>query len=150
MESRELIYDPNYVPCPTAPGDEIYVKGTLSLNITAVLKSISAGEIQCPCEDLNIKTWFLINFQQQGTIHETHLDKVDLKKPIVLAERKPGAFTVVDGHHRMAKARRDGVENIKAYKISGKDFISFFTTLESYEKFLWDWNEDLASFMMFR
>lgn len=149
MEKRALPYDPDFTPCPCNQGDEIFSKGHLKLNITSIIKKIESGELVLTIEEINVKSWFLINFQH-GTINEAHLSDVDMSKPIIMAEKKHGVFSVIDGNHRMARARRENLQFIPAFKIPGRELLPFFTEKEAYEKFLWEWNEDLSSFIRFR
>jgi hypothetical protein len=53
-----------------------------------------------------------------SSINESHVDLVDLSKPLILAEISPGRFNLIDGNHRLEKARRIGVEFIQAYRLS--------------------------------
>jgi len=56
-----------------------------------------------------------------------HLDHIDMTKPIILAYR-PKDFEegkrkilVVDGHHRIARAIRDGLKSLQAYLLSEEE-----------------------------
>jgi hypothetical protein len=51
-----------------------------------------------------------------------------------LAEISPGRFNVIDGHHRVAKARRDGVPTVRARKIACAQHVRFLTSTAAYEK----------------
>jgi len=42
-------------------------------------------------------------------LDESHLAGIDLSQPVILAEIAPGRFNVIDGNHRMEKARRSGI-----------------------------------------
>jgi hypothetical protein len=50
-------------------------------------------------------------------IHEEHLDHVDMTKPIIIVPRPKVTLAtgdiVIDGHHRIARAMRDGLKTIK-------------------------------------
>ena len=45
------------------------------------------------------------------------MDTVEITKPVVLAEISPTHYSLIDGNHRLVKAQRMGVQNIKAYKL---------------------------------
>lgn len=45
------------------------------------------------------------------------VDSADISRPVILAEIAPGRYNLIDGHHRMEKARRAGLEHIMAYRV---------------------------------
>ena len=47
-----------------------------------------------------------------SSINESHMDSVVISQPVILAEISPGRFNLIDGNHRMEKARRLGVMSI--------------------------------------
>jgi len=49
--------------------------------------------------------------------YEEHIDTVDLVKPVVIAEIASQRYNVIDGHHRMEKARRESVTTLSSYRI---------------------------------
>ena len=44
-----------------------------------------------------------------ASLNQSHVDTVDLSIPVIQAEISPGTFIVIDGHHRIAKARKNHV-----------------------------------------
>jgi ParB-like chromosome segregation protein Spo0J len=40
------------------------------------------------------------------------MDSVEILRPVVLAEISPGQYNLIDGRHRMEKARRMGINRI--------------------------------------
>src|ERR1700731_5447633 len=67
----------------------------------------------------------------------------DLSRPILLAEIAPGRFNVIDGNHRLARARRDGVQIVPARKVCCPDHVPFLTSEWAYEKYVEYWNSKL-------
>ena len=78
-----------------------------------------------------------------SVIDESHVESVDISIPIILAEICPNTFNVIDGHHRLEKAYRNGIDGIKAYKLIPEQFIPFLTTVKGYEAFVEYWNSKL-------
>ena len=78
-----------------------------------------------------------------STITESHVDTVDISKPVILAEISPGRFNLIDGNHRVEKARRQGVESLPAFRLEAKEHISFLTSKEAYLAFIDYWNGKL-------
>jgi hypothetical protein len=74
---------------------------------------------------------------------EDHLDAVDVAKPVIVAEISPGRFNVIDGNHRMEKARRLGIEKVPAYKLVPEQHTQFLTTEKSYLAYIEYWNSKL-------
>ena len=67
-----------------------------------------------------------------GFLNEKHIDSVDVSVPIILAEMNPNKYNVIDGHHRLEKAYRNGIESISAYKLPVDLHIAFFASHRSW------------------
>jgi len=68
---------------------------------------------------------------------------VDVNKPVIQAEIRPGMFEIIDGNHRIEKALRDGMEFIDSYKIRGEQLLSYFADERGYKAFVEYWNSKL-------
>jgi hypothetical protein len=64
----------------------------------------------------------------------------NLSRPIVLAEISPGLYNLIDGHHRAARARRDGVRTLPGWRIRCPEHVAFLTSTMAYEKYVEYWN----------
>ncbi|MFZ1731390.1 MAG: ParB/Srx family N-terminal domain-containing protein [Bacteroidota bacterium] len=64
--------------------------------------------------------------------------------PVILAEIAPGRWNLIDGNHRMEKARRLGLETLQAYKVAPDIHIRFLTTREGYLAYVEYWNGKMA------
>jgi len=98
-KSRKLKLDKKYKPFPTNDGDEIYANGIFNFNISRILKQIKAGKLDVEEEQINVNEWFKTHCR--GSVNEEHLPMVDIKKPVLQAEIRPGMFEIIDGNHRM-------------------------------------------------
>jgi hypothetical protein len=79
----------------------------------------------------------------------SHLDEeavrmADLSRPILLAEIAPGLFNVIDGNHRFARARCDGVQAVPSRRVRCPDHVPFLTSAWTYEKYVEYWNSKLG------
>lgn len=74
---------------------------------------------------------------------ESHVDTVDVSRPVILAEISPGHYNLIDGNHRMEKARRAGITKMKAHKFSARQHIAFLTSKKSYLSYVEYWNSKL-------
>jgi hypothetical protein len=63
-----------------------------------------------------------------------------ISQPVVLAEVSPGHYNLIDGQHRVEKARRAGVGRIKAYKLTVLQHIAFLTSKKAYLCYVEYWN----------
>jgi hypothetical protein len=127
-----------FQPCTAEPGDELYLNGIFEFNITRLLAVIEAQPLQWApqSEDLD---------QIPQHWDDSHLDPdaiaaADLSRPILLAEISPGLYNVIDGNHRLAKARREAAQTILARRIRCPQHVSFLTSMTAYEAYVQYWN----------
>ena len=76
-------------------------------------------------------------------IDESHLNSVDLKLPVIVAEIAPQRFNLIDGNHRMEKARRASVETLPGYTLNVTQHVNFLTTEKAYYAYVEYWNNKL-------
>lgn len=126
-----------FLPCPVADGDELYPNGIFVLNITKMADYIQSNNFIC--EEVLVRDFS----RGSSKFKEEHLNTVDVTKPIIVAEISPGRYNVIDGNHRMEKARRQGIEKVLAYKISPEHHIQFLTTEQGYLTYVDYWNSKL-------
>ena len=77
-------------------------------------------------------------------LNEDHLVLVDITRPIILAEISPGRYNVIDGNHRLERARRVGAKAISAYRIHVHQHINFLTEKSAYLANVKYWNNKLS------
>ena len=127
VESRQIKLNKNYVPLPTQSGDEIYPNGIFNFAISRIIEDICSGKLAVEQEKINIQDWFKTHLR--GSVTEEHLPAVDVSKPVIQAEIKPGFFEIIDGNHRMERAFREGTEFIDSYKLRGEQLLPYFIML---------------------
>lgn len=140
-KSRKLKLDKNYIPYPTNKGDEIYRNGIFNFNISKMLEHITTGKLDAKEEIINVSEWVKKHFH--GSVNEEHLPSVDITKPVLQVEIRPGVFEIIDGNHRIEKASRKGVEFISSYKLKGEQLVAFFADVRGYKAFVEYWNSKL-------
>jgi hypothetical protein len=136
-----LKLDPGFQPCPAEPGDELYPNGIFEFNITRLLTFIHAHLERFPTGFVE-----LVDIEHSGgsgSLDEAVIDAADLSRPILLAEIAPGRYNVIDGNHRVAKARREGVRCILAYRVRCPEHVVFLTSTKAYETYVEYWNSKL-------
>lgn len=135
--SRKLKIDSQFTPCPVEDGDELFPNGIFVFNITKMTEYIIHNRI--PCEEVQVReySWGASKFKEE------HLPAVDVIRPIIVAEISPGRYNVIDGNHRIEKARRLGMEMIRAYKLGPEQHLQFLTTSQGYIAYVEYWNGKL-------
>lgn len=61
--------------------------------------------------------------------------KTALNKPLILIEFQENKYLLADGHHRLFKAKKTGVESIKAYFVPFKEHILYLTDMNMVTRF---------------
>ncbi len=133
---KKIKVDNNFTPCPVAIGDELFPNGIFEFNVTKMLEYVQENLNNITIEQVAVKA-FLKDF---SSINEAHLDSVDISKPIVLVEISPGKYNLIDGNHRMEKARRMGVKSVQAYKLDVEQHMKFLTNKKAYVAYIEYWN----------
>lgn len=124
--------DTDFTPCPVAVGDELYANGIFVFNITKLIEHVQSNPDSYVLEEVAADDFFKAN----SSIDESHVDSADVSKPVILAEIAPGKFNLIDGNHRMEKARRMGITSIRAYKLSIAQHVRFLTSYEAYTRYV--------------
>lgn len=139
--AEKLVADKEFTPYPANIGDELYPNGIFVFNITKMIEYIENNP-----DEVNLVEVVVDDFPKGfSTVNESHMDSVDFSRPVILAEIAPGHYNLIDGNHRMEKARRMGLASIFAYKLNVKQHMRFLTEKEAYLAYVEYWNEKLKS-----
>ena len=132
--------DKNFQACLVESGDEHYANGIFEFNITRLLAYIDTCAERFPIECVLVD-----DFPAYGSSHlnEGTVRAADLSRPILLAEIAPGRFNVIDGNHRLARARRESVQMVPARRVRCPDHVPFLISDWAYEKYVEYWNSKL-------
>jgi len=134
--AKKLIADDNFIPCPINEDDELYPNGIFVFNITKLLEHIEKNPNKIDLVEVEVAD-FSRSF---SSIDESHVDSVEISRPVVLAEMAPGHYNLIDGNHRMEKARNMRTKSIFAYKLHVKQHLKFLTEKKAYLAYLEYWN----------
>ena len=137
--ARKLKVSDCFIPCPVESDDKLFPNGIFVFNITKLTAYIQGKPDELVPEKIVVED----NYNDFSTINEGHLDRVDLLKPIVMAEIAPGRFNLIDGHHRMERAHRMGVRELMAFKLRPDQHIKFMTERKGYMAYIEYWNDKL-------
>ena len=123
-------------PCKIDEGDELFPNGIFVFNVTKLTSHLDSDQDDFPVEDVPVSTLGLTS----SNLDEHTVRNADLSRPLLLAEIAPGRFNVIDGNHRVARARRDGITTLPAQRVRPKVHHRFLTSVESYQEFVRYWN----------
>ena len=131
--------DGDFTPCPVSAGDELFPNGIFVFNITRIIQYIQSNPESIALEEVAVS-----DFPRAfASINESHVESVEVSKPVILAEICSGRYNLIDGHHRMEKARRMGNKSIQAYKLNVHQHIKFLISEKGYVAYVEYWNSKL-------
>ncbi len=138
---REMKIDPNFIPCELQYDEECYANGFFHFNISRIIEDIESGKLVVAKEQIDVVYWH--RRYGVGVINEEHMPNVVLTKPVILAEIRHDMFEIIDGHHRIEKAHREGVAFIDSYKLMGEQLPQYLTSVDRYKSYINYWNDKL-------
>ena len=138
--SGQLKLDKSFQPCASEPGDELYPNGIFIFNITRLMAFIEAYMDEFPVEPVELAD--IPDFGEEH-LNEDAVLAADPSRPILLAEISPGRYNVIDGNHRVAKARREGAASLPAVRVHCPQHVPFLTTARGYVAYVEYWNSKL-------
>lgn len=139
--AKKLKARAHFTPCPVAAGDELYANGIFEFNITKMIQSIRENRDRVALDEIAVSDFFAVSL----SIDKSHMDSVDISQPVIVAEISPGRYNVIDGNHRMEKARGMGVISMPAYKLGPEHHTKFLTSESAYVAYIEYWNSKLKS-----
>jgi hypothetical protein len=131
-----------FQPCPVEPGDEFYANGIFEFNITRLTAFIDAHPDQFPIGSIAAAD---IPDYGDSKLNDDTVRVADLSRPVLLAEIAPGLYNLIDGQHRIARARSDGVPMVPAHRIACPAHVPFLTSAVAYGKYVEYWNSKLRN-----
>ena len=136
--AKRLRVDSHFIPCEVAEDDELYPNGIFVFNITRMIKHIQENPDEIALEEVAVS-----NIPSFSSIELSELDSITIGVPVILAEISPGKYNLIDGHHRMEKARRIGIKTMLAYKLNVAQHMKFLTNTKGYVAYVEYWNDKL-------
>jgi hypothetical protein len=142
QEPARLQLDPGFQPCVAEPGDELYPNGIFEFNITRLLAFVRAHPERFPIEFVELTD--IPDYGGGNSLDDAAVLASDLSRPILIAEIAPGLYNVIDGHHRVAKARREDVRRIPSHRLRCPEHVPFLTSARASEAYVEYWNSKLG------
>ena len=135
---RKLKKSRTFTPCPVDDEEEMYRRGIFEFNISKMVEYIN-NTPEITVEPVQVSLFSI----GSSKVNEAHLPTVDISRPIIVAELSPGRYDVIDGNHRLEKARRAGLDYIQGYRLEPKHHMQFLTTETGYFAYVDYWNGKL-------
>ena len=101
--------DPQFQPCATEPGDELYPNGIFEFNISRLIAFISAHPERVPNETVELSE--IADYGNSDRLDDAAIQVADLSRPVILAEILPERFSLIDGHHQCGEGSTNAVEH---------------------------------------
>ncbi|WP_438315377.1 ParB/RepB/Spo0J family partition protein [Sporosarcina sp. FA9] len=138
---KKLKINTQFIPCAALPDDEGFGSYPFVWNITTMITWIVANVDEVACSTVKILS--SEKAIESESLNESHIPTLDLSKPLIIVRINPDYYRLIDGHHRVAKARLNGVEESPAYYLSEEQHRQFFIHSESDRIYVDYWNEKL-------
>ncbi len=139
--AKILRVENDFTPCPVATGDELFPNGIFVFNITKILEYIQKNPDSITLEEVAVSDFF----EGFSSVNEAYMDSVEISQPVIVAEISPGLYNLIDGNHRMEKARRMGIKSLPAYKLNVDQHILFLTSTKAYVTYVEYWNSKVKN-----
>jgi len=136
--AKKLKVGRNFIPCAVSDNDELYPNGIFVFNITRMIEYIHEHPLEIAPEEAAVS-----DFPRYSPIDDSQLESVKIGQPVILVEISPGKYNLIDGNHRMVKARKMGIQSISAYRLRADQHMKFMTERKAYEDYVEYWNSKL-------
>lgn len=134
IQKKRLSVNPQFLPCPVSDNDELFPVGIFEFNVSRLIEYIQGNKFP-------VGETVVADFPQSfSSVDENHVDNVDVSRPVILAEICPGRFNLIDGNHRMEKARRLGLKLLPAIRVGPDVHVNFLTSVKAYRAYVEHWN----------
>ena len=137
----KLKFKKSFQPVEIDDDDELFQNGIFVFNITKLLAHIGANASEFPIENVLVGTLGITS----SNLDDAAVLKADLGTPIILAEIAPGRFNIIDGNHRVERARREGAVTLPARRVGPDCHYRFLTSVDAYRRYVEYWNEKAAA-----
>lgn len=137
-----LTLNKSFTPCQVDEDDELYRNGIFTFNISKMMSYLESEKSAIKPNDVTISS-LPSGFSR---LNEAHIDSVDLTIPVIIVEIAPNQYNLIDGNHRVEKAKRNNVTTIGCYKLNVTQHINFLTTQEAYATYVEYWNGKIEQY----
>lgn len=141
---NELKENPHFLPCTPVAGDEMLGGFPFNWNITRATEWIDENRDQVELSVVQVAPPG--PGADSAKLDEAFIPQADLNKPLIMVRMRPEFFRLIDGNHRVAKARLLGVNELPAYFLTQEQHRQFFTSTDMQKRYVDYWNDKLKMF----
>lgn len=131
---------------------EYYPNGLFKFNISKLIDHIEANKADYTLDQIDVSSYYQQFCNKE--MNTEYVDTADITRPIILAEIAPDrlhhgypniakdyysrGYNLIDGHHRLAKAKQLGFDKLFAYIVPMEQHIHFMEC--GFEEYVGYWN----------
>lgn len=141
---KKLTENPDFIPYIAVEEDEMLGGFPFNWHVTRATEWIQANLDQVERSVVQIGPPG--PGADSSNLDEEFLPKADLTRPIIMVRMRPEFFRLIDGNHRVAKARRTGIKELPAYYLTQEQHRQFFTSTDMDKRYVEYWNGKLKDF----
>jgi len=135
--------DKRFKPCPVEDNDELFPNGIFEFNVTKMQLFMDENPHLFPLTKARVAEYSALNTNLDDVYIAS--EAVDVDRPVILAEIAPDRYNLIDGHHRLEKARKQRIEFVPAFKIAPEQHMAFLTTSSGYTAYIDYWNQKVKN-----
>ena len=158
---REMVYRPNFYDFHNDDREEWFPNGIFNYNVSRLIKDLDAYEKDPAGPSwlyAAVKTSIYVEdvfkyYHDMGHLEEAHIRAADLNRPLIFVELAPDCFNLIDGQHRLEKARREGITELPSWLVGAHSAIHYLGSEFEYSKYTGYWNykiEDIGDQKAYR
>lgn len=148
----EMVYRPDYYSFNNDDREEWFPNGIFNYNVSRLMRDLAADidkkEKETPWLNAAVKR----NVSVEEAIHhahglekmeDAHIQAADLCRPLIFVEIAPDSYNLIDGHHRLEKARSAGIEELPAWWVGAHSAIRYLGSESEYSTYAGYWNSKI-------
>ena len=149
---REMVYRPDYYTFHTDDREEWFPNGIFHYNVSRLIKDLAVADKGENERAPWINTAIKANISADESIHffgrpaglkDEHIEAADLERPLIFVELGPDSYNLIDGHHRLEKARRKGIPELPAWLVDAHAAIHYLGSEMEYCRYVEYWNSKI-------
>ena len=138
---REMVYRPNFYDFHNDDREEWFPNGIFNYNVSRLIRDLAADktakEANTPWLNTAVRTSVpvteaIAHCHGLGQMEEEHIQTADLERPLIFIEISPDSFNLIDGHHRLEKARREGIIALPAWMVDAHAAVRYLGSESEY------------------
>ena len=146
---REMVYRPGYYDFSNDDREEWFPNGIFNYNVSRLIRDLAADETvketNTPWLNTAVRTSVpvgetIAHCHGLGQMEEEHIQAADLERPLIFIELAPDSFNLIDGHHRLEKARREGITALPAWMVDAHAAVRYLGSEAEYSTYVGYWN----------